>query len=83
MKIDFTALIFEESDRTRHRRRVRLNRKYHARDRWKPRGILHIRQFPHTAWRHDPCEKDVQFNRRKTAPDTGYGVAYERRDDVP
>lgn len=82
MKIDFTALIFEESDRTRHRRRVRLNRKYHARDRWKPRGILHIRQHPRTPWRHDPCEKDVQFNRRKAPTETGYGVAYEHRSDV-
>lgn len=74
--------LFEEHDRLRHRRRVRLNRKYKTRDRWKPRGILHLRQYPNTNWRHDPFERDWQFNRRKAPPVTGYGVAWEHRSDV-
>lgn len=69
-------------ERSRRARRRKLNQRFKERDRYKPRGILHIRLYPRSAWRHDPSELDVQFNRRKAAPETGYGVAYERRSDV-
>jgi len=69
-------------ERSRRARRRKLNQRHKERDRYKPRGILHVRQYPNTNWRHDPFELAWQFNRQKTAPETGYGVAYEHRSDV-
>ncbi len=73
--------IYEDRDRLRHRRRVRMNRKYKTRDRFKARGAAY-KYLPCGHWRHRPEEKDVQFSRRKCAPELGYGVAYEHRGDV-
>lgn len=69
-------------ERSRRARRRKLNRRFKERDYYKPRGILHVRQYPNTNWRHDPFELDWQFNRRKSHPETGYGVAWEHRSDV-
>lgn len=73
--------LFEEHDRLRHRRRVRLNRKFKERGRYKPRRAIFLLPSPGN-WRHDPFERDWQFNRRKAPPVTGYGVAWEHRSDV-
>lgn len=69
-------------ERSRRARRRKLNQRFKERDRYKPRGVLHIRQYPNTNWRHDPFELSWQFNRRKAPPVTGYGVAWEHRSDV-
>lgn len=74
-------LTLYEHGETKHRRRVRMNRKHKTRDRYKSKGLAY-KFLPCGHWRHRPEEKDVQFNRRKCAPETGYGVAYEYRTDV-
>lgn len=60
----------------RHRQRRRLNWKYKLRDRYhgKPQG--QYRYVGHWAWVRR-LEPDFTFSRRKSHPETGYGVSYE------
>lgn len=50
-------LTLYEHEETKHRRRVRMNRKYKTRDRYKPRGAAH-KYLPCRQWRHLAGEKD-------------------------
>lgn len=61
----------------RHSRRRRLNKHWKHRDRWKPKGGGFMDD-----WRHRHNEPDWTFNRRKSAPETGFGVAYEDNPDA-
>lgn len=66
-----------EPDGYRHARRIRLKRKHKYRDRFKAKlgGWMYKRYPKHS----DP---GYHFRRRRTAPETGYGVAYEYLHDA-
>ncbi len=73
--------LIRQSERSRRARRRKLNTKFKERDRHKPRRAIFLLPSPGN-WRHDPFELSWQFNRRKAPPVTGYGVAWEHRNDV-
>ncbi len=54
-------------------RRVVLNAKHKHRDRWKPKREWKFGKYP----RHQDAE--WYFGRAKAPPETGYGIAFERR----
>lgn len=56
--------------------RLHWNRKYKYKDRWHGKSWKFIPR-----WYVRRIEPDWTFNRRKSAPETGYGVAYEKNPD--
>ena len=74
--------LIRQYERSRRAHRRALNARHKLRDRFKPKGTIRVICYPNSEWRHDPFELSWQFNRRKAAPSTGYGVAWEHRSDV-
>lgn len=69
----------EEELRHRHLIRRHRNAKHAHRDRYKPKGAGFL--LPFTPRRHDG-EEDYEFNRRHSAPEIGFGVAFEKNPDA-
>lgn len=69
----------EEELKHRHLIRIHRNQKHKHRDRYKPICAEVLYLFP---TRRHSGEEDYEFNRRKAAPGTGFGVAYEKNPDA-
>jgi len=66
-------------EKRRRARRLHLKRKHKKRDRYKPKPWMLDMWTRIRRWKHDHFERDYEFGRTHAPPETGYGVAYEKR----